>query len=95
VESLLPLGGRWRAQRDGGGLCLDRNVLNDALQVVEHILRRDPKSSHALASQPMIPGGVVSEAKVVRFTINLNAQLQLIAIEIEHIWACWMLAAKA
>ena len=92
--SILPLGGRWRAKRDGGGLAGDHNIPNDRVEICQYVPRSDAERPHTLVRQPVIALRVAIGAEVMRFAVDLDTQPRRIAVEIEDVRACRMLTTK-
>ena len=86
--------GRWRASA-GGGFCLGNDELNYAVRIVEHVPCADSQGAHTLFAKPCIPAAVVSVGESVALSVDFNAKLFGIAIEIEHIRASGMLPSES
>jgi hypothetical protein len=69
--------------------------LNNALEIGEDIARCDAERPNALFEQPSVATFIVNDTKVVRLAIHFDAELGLIAVEIENIGSGGMLASKA
>jgi hypothetical protein len=69
--------------------------LNHAFKIGEDIARCDADRPNALLEQPSVATSIVSGTKVMGLAIYLDAQLGLIAVEIENIGSGGMLAPKA
>jgi hypothetical protein len=70
------------------------NILDHAIEISEHILRAHPQRPHTLSREPPIPRGVPRCAKIMAQTINFDAQLRAVAIEIENVRARRVLAPE-
>ncbi len=64
-------------------------------QVHPHLFGRDADDRNALGRKPACASGVMFASAFVAFAIHLDGQHRLGAIEVEHIDARWMLAAKS
>jgi hypothetical protein len=80
--------------RDGGGVRFGRYVLNYALEIRQYVLRGYPQGSNAPRRKPSITCLVVPHSEVVWLPVDLDAQLMLIAIEVEDVRTCRMLSSE-
>jgi hypothetical protein len=81
---------------EGFGTTFENDQLQHAIEVAQHVARRNSKRSNTGVCQLPIPISVRGRSipKIVRRPINFDAQSRLLAIEIEHVRTRWMLVAK-
>ena len=70
--------------RDGGGLRLGGDILDHALKIAKHLLGGNANSADSSFGQPAITCFVVPDGEIMRLAINLDAELSLIAVEVQN-----------
>ncbi len=77
------------------GVCLGYNMLHNAIEIAKHIPFSNPQRPNTLGCKPSIAPLVTRGSEIMAVSIDLDAEFRLVTVEVENIWSCRMLVAKA